>query len=280
MSHDQSQLQSDEFILGLLDEMAESCVEDPLKPLAGGSEGEGERRAWVEVLAQLPLAAASVEPPADLKTRIFAEVAGSRDTAQPVVIDRHPPARRAASRWLLPLAAALMIAMVGVTGWQVWRVEQQAVTIARLSAELESSRAAAAELTATREMAREASARLEMMTAASAEFCALRPTVSCPNQQARGTIVMRADEKDWYLRVEGLGPCEKGRQYKLWFVTDSEPILGASFRVEGSHDLVELRATGVPAGVTAVMITLEEPEVEEAPQTPVLLFGNQRMRIL
>jgi hypothetical protein len=119
-----------------------------------------------------------------------------------------------------------------------------------------------------------------MMTASTAEFCALRPTVSCPNQQARGTIVMQRGRSDWFLRVEGLGPCEKGRQYKLWFITDSEPILGASFAVQGPHDLVEIRATGAPEGVKAVMITLEQPEVEAAPEAPVLLFGDQTMRIL
>jgi hypothetical protein len=44
--------------------------------------------------------------------------------------------------------------------------------------------------------------------------------------------------------------------------------------------LVEIRATGAPADIKAVMITLEEPDVEIAPEAPVLLYGDQRMRIL
>ena len=57
-------------------------------------------------------------------------------------------------------------------------------------------------------------------------------------------------------------------------------MLGASFAVEGAHDLEEIRATGAPAGIKAVMITLEEPDVETAPEAPALLYGDQRMRIL
>ena len=270
----------DEQILSLVDEIAEGSLQD-LQESAVGPDGSADalRRTYVEALALLPYELEVVSPAPDLRSRILGEAIDSG----PPKPERRPgkeSERLAPSTWFMPLAAALLLALVGISGWQIWRVEEQAETIARLSMELERAQAATAELAAARELVAETRTRLEMMMASTAEYCALKPTKSCPNQQARGTLVMQRGKSDWFLRVEGLGPCEKGRQYKLWFVTESEPVLGASFAVEGSHDLVEIRATGAPAGIKAVMITLEEPEVEAAPETPVLLYGDERMRIL
>ena len=284
MSEDERETREDEQILHLLDVMAGGSREDPRGVIAGSDAGRefvGRQRVWVEALALLPYELEAVSPSSELKARILEGATGQSQPA-PARRSEKEYARSTAgsSRWLLPLAATLAFVLVGVTGWQVWRVDRQAETIERLSLELAQARLESAELALAREQVTEAHARLEMMTASTAEYCALRPTRSCPNQAARGTLVMRSDKSDWFLRVEGLGPCEEGRQYKLWFVTDSQPVLGASFAVEGPHDLVEIRATGAPAGVTAVMITLEEPEVEAAPEAEVLLYGDQRMRIL
>jgi hypothetical protein len=239
------------------------------------------RRTYLEALALLPYELETGSPSPGLKARILEELSGSKQlTLANRLQDEQVRAAPTSARWLMPLAATLAFVLVGVTGWQIWRVEKQAETIARLSLELEQARSTTAELAAARGQLVETRARLEMMTASTAEYCALRPTKSCPNREARGTLVMQRGKSDWFLRVEGLGPCEKGRQYKLWFVTESASVLGASFAVEGPHDLVELRATGAPAGIKAVMITLEEPGVESAPEAPALLYGDQRMRIL
>jgi hypothetical protein len=288
VSNEKHQSWEDAQILDLLDDMARGMAEDPQDLLAGSSERAiPVRRAYGESLALLPYELDTVSPSAELKARILEEAEGERQQGgrrqtfeRPSQREEEPRLVSSSPRWLLPLAATLAFVLVGVTGWQIRRVEKQAQTIAELSLELKQARMVAAELATAREVVAETRARLEMMTAATAEYCALKPTRSCPNQQARGTLVMQGDKNDWYLRVEGLGPCEKGRQYKLWFVTESEPVLGASFAVQGSHDLVEIRATGAPAGVKAVMITLEQPEVETAPESPVLLYGDQRMRIL
>lgn len=272
----------DEQILSLLDELAEGAREDLQSSIAGPDGGpDPVRRAYVETLALLPYELEAVSPSKELRARVLEEVTGG--------IQRLPAGQSenedgrvapASPRWLMPLAATLAFVLVGITGWQIWRVEKQAETIAQLSLELEQALMATGELAAARELVTETRARLEMMTAPTAEYCALKPTKTCPNQQARGTLVMQRGSSDWFLRVEGLGPCEKGRQYKLWFVTESESVLGASFAVKGSHDLVEIRATGAPPGIKAVMITLEQPEVEAAPEAPALLYGDQRMRIL
>ena len=91
---------------------------------------------------------------------------------------------------------------------------------------------------------------------------------------------MLRERKDWFLKVEGLEPCDRGRQYKVWFMTDSGPILGTSFVVKAKGDEVEIRAVGMPTGVKAVMITLEQPDVSEAPSQPAVLYGDERMRVL
>ena len=282
MSEKTNEEWQDEQVLELLDDMVAEPVKGPRELLSGSDDASRSlRRECASLLSLLPYALESVSVSPELKETVLAQAQlrppSKRAEEAPAQVHRMSPSPPG---WLMPLAATLAIVLVTVTGWQIWRVEQQSRTIAWLSVELEQARMDAAELAMARQELAETQARLQMMTASTAEFCALRPTESCPNQQARGTLVMRRDQSDWFLRVEGLGPCEKGRQYKLWFVTDSKPVLGASFAVKGSHELVEIRATGAPAGVTAVMITLEEPEVEAAPEAPVLLFGDQTMRIL
>jgi hypothetical protein len=213
----------DEQILSLVDEIAEGALEDPQESAVGSCGSPDDlRRTYVEALALLPYELEALSPAPGLRSRILGEVADGK-RLKPSGWPRRESEPFVSTSWLMPLAATLALALIGVTGWQIWRGEKQAETIARLSLELEQAQAATVELAAARELVAETRTRLEMMTASTAEYCALKPTKSCPNQQARGTLVMQKGKSDWFLRVEGLGPCEKGRQYKLWFVTESEP---------------------------------------------------------
>lgn len=280
MSEVESRDWEDEQILSLLDEMAEGSVEDPWNSRTGDDDAGGLlRRGYVESLAMLPFELPPLTPPEEIKARILAEVdGGARTGTGSGSVSSFGGAAKPPRRWLLPLAAALMF--VVAAGWQNMQTRRQDRDLAQLRLEVEQAWRYAEELTAVRAELAETRARLEIMTASSAEFCVLRPTVSCPNQEAFATLVMQRGGSDWYLRAKGLGPCELGRQYKLWFVTEFGPVLGASFAVKDSHDLIEIRANGAPTGVKAIMITLEQPDVETAPESEALLYGDERMRIL
>lgn len=283
MSEIEDRAWEDQEVLTLLDELARPTRDDPQALVEGADRScTALRRSCLEALGHLPLELDEEVPSAELKDRILNEILSNTDESglRSEPEDRGPAAGATGGpTWVLPLAAALAIALVGVTGWQVWRVNQQTETIAHLSRQLEQARSEAEELVAARELLAETRTRLEMVTASAAEFCALKATQGSPNPEARGTLVMLEGRSDWFLKVEGLEPCKAGRQYKLWFVTDDRFVLGASFAVEADHESIEIRASGAPTGIRAVMITLEQPEVA-APSTPAVLYGDERMRIL
>ena len=262
----------DEQILELLDshDVERTCVRSSAREPSLDLD-----RGYVETWGLLAYDVAEAPPPPELKAKLLEQVRQHTSETSP---NRTPVAARPlVPRWLLPLAATLVI---GVSAWQVGKVQKQAAVIASLSQELEKARGDAAELAVARELAAETRTRLEMVTAATAEYCALKPTLGSPFQHARGILVMQTESADWFLRVEGLESDGERREYRLWFMTDAESILGASFVVTGRQDAVEVRASGVPTGTQGVMITMETVGSEAASSPQPVLYGDERMRLL
>lgn len=276
MNRDMVSTLEDEQILGLLDrpDAESACIRS-----SAGESSPGLSRVYVEMWGLLAYDIDEAVPPPELKARLLEQVRRPSSTALPNLTSE--TAGRSAQRWLLPLAATLALLAIGVSAWQVEKMEEQAATIARLSDELERAREAAAELAVARELAAETRTRLEIVTATTAEYCALKPTSGGPFQQARGILVMLSESADWFLRVEGLEPGGEGSgEYRLWFLTDTESILGASFTVTGRQDAVEVRANGIPTGTRSVMITMETVGGQEDASPQPVLYGDERMRIL
>ncbi len=272
---------AERLILDLLDS------QDPARFL-GGETGSELRRQDVEVLGLLPRALAEVTPPAAVKERILEAVereAGTdagRTTGVGTVAGIHSqPARSLSGRtnWLLPLAASITVVMMAVTGWLVIQVRDQQVRIAGLSSDLENARSVTAALATSQGMLAEVQSRLALVTAPGAEFCALRPPEGSSATGARGMVVMHPVKDEWFLRVEGLGPCPRGRKYTVWFVTEGGEMPGPIFAVK-ADEAIELTVSGRPDKIDAIMITLEEDPVPEAPSMAPLLFGDERMQLL
>ena len=289
-------------ILELLE--GEPKTPDPNAP-EPGSEAARLRREYREVLGLLPYGLEPGSPSPQSKARILEsielesietpagterdrEAAAARDavsgnrpdggaTPGPVAIRSTEPGGR---RWLLPLAASVAFAMMAVTGWLVLQVRGQQTQIELLSAQLEEARSTATQQALAQGMLAEVRSRLELVTAPGAEYCALRPPEGSQAQGAVGMVVMHPVRDEWFLRIDGLKPCSKGRKYVLWFATENGAQPGPIFGVKSPGESIELTVSGRPPKIDAIMITLEADPMPEAPSMEPLLFGDERMQLL
>lgn len=251
---------------------------DRLGPEIGPAE-----RAYVETLGLLPYGLDELPVRAEVKQRLMARVSESEAAAVPealssasgrlVTLERR-------TRWVLPIAAALAIALVGVTAFQFRQLESQQQTIDELSAQLEQVERNGSQIAEVRRLLTETGSHLRMMTTRGAEFCILKPVGESPRYPlATATMVIAPERDRWYLAAEGLEPCADDVCYQLWFITRAESIPAASFDARGGDDRIELSGgqVRVPTGVVGISIT-RASESSEPPET--VLFADQAMTLL
>lgn len=303
----------DRTILAVLEALETAADADsPAGAAAPGDEGETLARLYTEVLGLLPLALAPVVPPPALKQRILAltgdetqELDGSPAAeeapsaaspgrvAAPVyampaaaAATLEPARRQRASRWPLALAASLALALLGVSAWSAWLyggMRLQGATIDNLTRELQGVQARAESL-AEQQAAAEAQlaelkANFGLVTSPAVEMNAMRPAEQSPQPQARGVLYVAADHQHWYLSVHGLEPLGNGRQYQLWFMTDTEAVSGGTFDARPGSP-VNLSSEHMPAGTKAVVITMEPGSGAPAPSGPEVLRATGKVQVL
>jgi anti-sigma-K factor RskA len=78
--------------------------------------------------------------------------------------------------------------------------------------------------------------------------------------------------------VRGLAPDSEAQDYQLWFIVDGIPLNGGVFDAKAGQ-VAGLAASTMPAGATAVAITLEKKGGVSAPTTPILLIASEAVRI-
>lgn len=266
------------------EQLAAELIEELAPEFGAGEPRESEaRRALRETLGLLPYALEPQAPSAEVRRRLLAEIGRTAGTESPAP---QVPLRRAAAgrprwTWALPLAASLALALAGVVAWQGLRLGNQRQAIASFEQRLRAAGDQEAELREARAMLAHRQEQLAMLTEPGAEFCMLRPYGEQPQfPHARATMVLAADHQRWFLRGERLDPCELGRAYKIWFETESGPVAGPSFRVDGPNANIEVTADSMPAGILAISVTLEHDPNCESPQGPQVLRAEQPIRLL
>lgn len=168
----------------------------------------------------------------------------------------------------MALAASLILALGGLSGWLLLRQTRMEETIARLEGDLaaerrqgEQSTAGMAETRAEMERMRE---KLAMVTTPAVTVSPLRPVGE--QTQGRGILYVAPDHQHWYLTVQDLPPAAPGRDYQLWWVTGQGNVPAMTFEAR-SGEKVELASETMPADTQGVMITLE-PEGSVRSDTP------------
>jgi hypothetical protein len=257
---------------------------------------EDERRVCREYLETMGLLAYDNEPmplaPA-VKQRMMGALGSTRREVPSAAeratvasfpsIEQHFPRAERPSRWhdwALPLAAGLVFALLGLSGWQYVQLESQRQTIDRLAGQLDQAHRQAVQLAAYQGRLENASSRLALVTSSGVEVCTLKPVDSAASAESRGVLFMARDRQGWYLNVDGLLPCAQGRSYQFWFINeDGVAVSGGTFDPKAGVR-VELSSESMPAGTVAVSITLEPAGGSPEPSGPAVLYGDEAMRIL
>lgn len=257
---------------------------------------EDERRVCREYLETVGLLAYVNEPmplAPEVKERLMANLGSARkrgpSEVEPAAVapfpahePPSPEARRSSGwhDWALPLAAALVFALLGLSGWQYVQLERQRETIDRLAGQLDEANWQAAKAAEYQGRLDRLNSRLALVTSSGVEVCTLKPVGEPAPAESRGVLYVAADHQHWYLKIDGLVPCPQGRSYQVWFINEEGvPTSGGTFDPkEGVR--VELSAETMPAGTVAVSITLEPAGGSPEPSGPRVLYGDDAMRIL
>jgi hypothetical protein len=255
----------------------------------GGDAAEAETlaRLYHELLGLLPAALPPAVVPPEIKRRLMAAIqaapAGLAGESGAVTAASSPPARpRAAAveprrtrarRWPTALAAALILALLGASGWLVLGLRQQGETIAGLGRQRDEARRQAGEAESrlarlTAEIGRMRD-RVAVVASPGVEACALKPVMPAMSG-AHGMLFVAADHQHWYMSLRGLPPAGGNRVYQLWFVADQGPVSGGTFTGEPGQPM-DLSSERMPAGTKAVRVTLENGAGAAAPSGPDVL---------
>ena len=277
------------------DELAISGALEALTP-GWSAETEELEREYIEVFGLLPGALAPVQPSVHVKQQLFerlglevpsapteaggevvsfaerknagATPAEASEGGVPSAPTVEPLSRPASPSWMLPLAAALAfatVALAGTVGWLTSQLSEQRETLAELSERIEQG-----------ELAQE---KLALVTDKGTEICRLGPYGEKPEQpRAYATFYAAPDRKGWVLAADNLEPCDQGKRYQVWFMTEDGPVSGGVFFVK-EMGKIEIKAEDMPAGSTAIMVTLESKEQSE-PTGPMILYGDEPSMVI
>jgi len=304
----------DGTILAVLEALERGSALEPdgvLGPAASGEASETLARLYTEALGLIPYALDPVAPSGAVRERLMAIATGddTQEVARPAFAPAspaapvapfpapRPPAVRAAPparRWPLALAAALVLALLGLAGTLYRSLEQRdrqlgedRAAIERLNGELAAERARVAaagvdrsELDRLRTRLAALESTFELVTTPAVEMAALRPTGRVPlARQASGRLYIAPDHQHWYLSVHDLQPSAAGQQYQLWFIGPEGPVSGGTFTAAAGAP-VNLSSAEMPAGTKAIIITLEPAAGAPAPSGPEVMRASPPVKVL
>ena len=274
------------FALGTLEADESREVQTHLDK--GCDECEGEMRHWRDVVAMMALAHDDKIPP-DLKLNLFERV-------------EHESARRR-PRWqsLLPLAAVLVLALVGVARETQLRsyIDKLRRHADELAVERDSSLRLAGDLRqdvtdshrkieelttqlATKEKdideLRSALAKAEEtlapLQAPGLRFVRLRQTPN--NKPAEAHALLNTKDGRAVFYAFDLQPLAANKTYELWWITEKEgPVNAGLFHLD-ANGLGQVETATPPAAgaIKAAAVTIEPSGGVSKPTGPMVLLGN------
>ena len=267
----------------LLDRLNQGVLPDPD---TAEESGEILLRSYLEIVGLLPYELDPVEPSPATRERLMACLAGDADwgNAKEREAAVAPPSMTATggwTSWALPLAAGLVLALLGVAGWQRVHMERQQEEIAQLSGHLREVNLQTGELARYQQELVEAQAKLSVLAASGVEVCSLHPMEGrLAEAPPTATLFVAPDHQHWYLRIDGLEPSPENRAYQLWFITADGAKVSAGTFDPRPGVRTELTSTTMPGGTVAVSVTVEPLGGSAEPSGPPLLYGDEVMRIL
>ncbi|MBP9146925.1 MAG: anti-sigma factor [Thermoanaerobaculia bacterium] len=186
------------------------------------------------------------------------------------------------SRWPAALATLFGLAAVGLGVWAAMLLSEVAYRDAQIR-ELGSLQPEVDRLRLERDAATAELAALEQrhsfVTTAGATVYALRPPAAGSSQPlARGHLYVSPDRRRWQLEVRSLKPEPEPQDYQLWFIVDGLPLSGGVFDAKAGKPAL-LADDAMPAGTTAVAVTLERKGGTASPTSPILLTADSPFQL-
>jgi hypothetical protein len=282
---------------------------------AGGGHVEAVdtlTRLYHEALGLIPSSLPPMVPSPEVKRRLMAAISAGGSAARPAKGDAAcpaeplpfaPPAAPAAppappaitvqvtgrgagsgSRSWLTLAAALILGLLGVSGWLFHGLTKRDEAVARLTAQraeaLQQVSDAEARLRRAEVAAKSMRQSFSVVTSPAVEVCALRPSSPMPAVAgAHGILFVAADHQHWYMSLRGLQPAGAGKVYQLWFIGAQGPVSAGTFTGDPGTPW-ELGSEHMPPDTREVRITVEDGAGSPAPRGQEVLRNTDLFRVL
>lgn len=268
----------------------------PPRPHAGGLSEVADTlvRLYREALGLIPSALPPMAPSPRVKRRLMEAISAAPATPGAPETPRPLPFRRAAGAgepargglWL-GLAAALVVVLLGVSGYLYRGLAQRDELLARLNAERAAAlqRVAEAEERLARSEAQTRSMRdsFSVVTSPAVEVCTLRPSSPMPEvAAAHGVLFVAADHQHWYMSLRGLQPAGAGKVYQLWFVGAQGPVSAGTWSGGDASPGApwQLGSEHMPPGTSEVRVTIEDAGGSARPRGPEVLRNADVLRTL
>jgi anti-sigma-K factor RskA len=220
---------------------------------AAHSEVRVARNAF-ELQLEEKLLEQKLDPPRELKSRIFSEIGMEKDELPQRSLLRTPKLvpRIGFSKYV---AAAALILLGGSVGLNFYLLEQYKKTIA-INKELTDAQlqmAGSNKILQTK-LSRYEDA-LSLMKNPLMSIVQLPGVPSSPAPSSMATVYWNTSTKDVYLLVSHLPKPDPDKQYQLWAIVDGKPVDAGVFDLEEGLSLVKLKT--IPSA-EAFAITLEK----------------------
>ena len=187
---------------------------------------------------------------------------------------RSRPRDRSLLRWALAATVLLTLGFASLSAFLYQRLGDQGERLAELE-----RRFGWYEQTAADVELQTIQTSVRFLSSPEMRACTLEPT-SAEQPDAGGTVYMNPQANRWMLAARNLAPAPEGHVYRIWFMTETGPVSGGSFRVEEGRASIELSADELPAGLRAISITIESAASQDEPTGPQVLFGDETHQIL
>lgn len=213
-----------------------------------------------------------------------AEVERPPESTPPSVASYGEPQARQArrrSRWPSVLATLFALSAAGLAVWVAMlqsEIAYRDTKIRDLGTRLGEVDQLKSELGAVQTELAGLEQRHTFVTAPSTTVYLLRPPAGALQPTARGSLFVAPDRHRFQLEVRGLKPEPEPQDYQLWFIVDGLPLSGGVFDARPGKPALHSDGS-LPAGTTAIAITLERKGGTVSPTSPILLTADSPVQL-
>jgi anti-sigma-K factor RskA len=202
-----------------------------------------------------------IEPPRELKPRIFSEIGMERDE-QPPRIPLPKPTLVPRAGFTRYVAAASLILLAGSVLLNLYLLDQYKKSIAQYKelAATQAQVAGANQVLQTKLNTYENA--LNLMKSPLMAIVKMPGSPHSPAPASMATVYWNTESKDVYLLVNQLPKPVTGKQYQLWAIVDGKPVDAGTFDMGEGISFVKLKT--IPRA-EAFAITLEKTGGSETP---------------